>query len=125
MGGDDAGFALEVHTLMPLVREAINTCPEARRYCALKKFVLPPPLEVEKFWGTTTKNLMHSSVAFAICALKELPDAGVEQATLPKQVDISQHISSAPPGTSAPTVASSATSHQQDKRKRPASRRST
>lgn len=66
-----AGFALELHTLMPLVRAGFNACSVGYRYCGLKTYVLPPALEVEKLWGKKTGVVRHSSAAFALCALKE------------------------------------------------------
>ncbi|XP_026190325.1 uncharacterized protein LOC113146615 [Cyclospora cayetanensis] len=72
------GFAMELHTFMPLVRDAFNSCKVGSRYCALKKFVVPPPVAIENLWGKTAKVLRHSTVAFAICALKDATSASGE-----------------------------------------------
>lgn len=89
---------MQLHTLMPLVRDAFNTCPVEARYCALKKFIVPPPVEVEKLWGKTTKVLKHSSLAFAICALKESTSTSVSQDSTLEEQNTSQHnLTSAPP----------------------------
>ncbi|KAL8438964.1 hypothetical protein Efla_005099 [Eimeria flavescens] len=72
-----AGFAMEVHTVMPLVREALNICPPTKRYCALKKVVLPPSAAADVQAGLKPKALRYSSVAFAICSLKVAGEAQV------------------------------------------------
>ncbi|KAL8270367.1 hypothetical protein Esti_005691 [Eimeria stiedai] len=75
------GFALEVHTLMPLVREAMNVCPEGKRYCSLNTFVVPPSADDAKRGNVKSRENKYSSLGFAICALKDFSIADDKQIT--------------------------------------------
>lgn len=97
---------MEIHTLMPVVREAMNTCPEGARYCALKKFVVPPLAEVDKVLQKKTKHIVHSSLAFAICALKESSNPSTAEKVASPEDSQTGPVPSATPTTSAVQTAS-------------------
>ncbi|KAL8450965.1 hypothetical protein Emag_002967 [Eimeria magna] len=78
------GFAMEVHTLMPLVRGAMNACPEGKRYCALENFVVPQSADSVRRRNVQSREPRYSSLGFAICALKDFSIADDEPISSPR-----------------------------------------